>query len=85
MHAVHTLRNRKYLTCARNEPIALLEITISHWPCSNQFQHWVTYFDQLNVILYFQWDSSVIAYKISQLVDQFLILNPSTATVISTD
>ena len=47
-------------------PTSVLEITVGHWPFSDQFQHLANQ-NLLFIGIHFQWDSSVIVYKISIL------------------
>ena len=62
----------------------VLEITVGHWPFSDQFYHLVNQnpFWLAKFPVHFQWDRT---YKISYLqktANQFLILISSTANVV---
>ena len=64
----------------------VLEITVSHWPFSDQFEHLADKSILISHISqHFQWASSKIAHKISNLkktADQFLILNSGTENIL---
>ena len=64
----------------------MLEITVSHWPFSNQFQHLADQnpFWSAKLSVHFQWGQRSVTYKLpyfQKTTDQFLILISSTGIV----